>query len=300
MMDVTPKELRNVEIAQQFRGYDMDVTDELLDRAASTIERLQNDLEQASRRGVPAPSSRDDDGALTTPSGDADTISRTLLLAQHTADTTVAEAEKTAADLVSEAEAKSKAMVDQAEQEAIDRAEAQRVAYADELRDLAGRVETLKADVDRLDDFAGEYKSRIRSVLEADLAVLNERPGPERPDEPLLSDVDVPSEDDIPSAASLLEAAEAEIDLVDDEEDDFEDSVEEEQFDIEASLGARSAVRIVSPERAAEMGATGRSNRRGELDDDRFLATLSDGREDDGEDGDSTSRFGGVFKRPGN
>ncbi|MCB0974127.1 MAG: DivIVA domain-containing protein [Actinobacteria bacterium] len=300
-MDVTPKELRNVEIAQQFRGYDMDVTDELLDRAASTIERLQNDLEQASRRGVPASSTpRDDEQPLTAPSGDADTISRTLLLAQRTADTTVAEAERTAADLVSDAEAKSKAMVEQAEQDAIDRAEAQRVAYADELRDLAGRVDTLKDDVNRLDQFADEYKSRIRGVLEADLAVLNERPGPDRPDEPIMNDVDVPSEDEIPTAASLLEAAEAEIDLVDDDEDDDFEEEPEEEFDVEASLGARSAVRIVSPEQAAKMGATGRSSRRGDNDDDRFLATLSDGREDDDEDSDATSRFGGVFKRPGN
>ena len=39
-MDVTPRELRDIEIREAFRGYHRDEVDELLERAAATIEDL--------------------------------------------------------------------------------------------------------------------------------------------------------------------------------------------------------------------------------------------------------------------
>ena len=44
-MDVTPQELRSSEIKDSWRGYDRDEVDDLLERAAVTIESLTQDLQ---------------------------------------------------------------------------------------------------------------------------------------------------------------------------------------------------------------------------------------------------------------
>ena len=62
-MDVTPQELRDIEIREAWRGYHRDDVDELLERAAATIEDLEAEnhqlrarLSQAQAGGVaPAP-----------------------------------------------------------------------------------------------------------------------------------------------------------------------------------------------------------------------------------------------------
>ena len=71
-MDVTPQELRSSEIKDSWRGYDRDEVDDLLERAAVTIEGLSQKLQDVAsraraggRRGaapaeVPLPSSRED------------------------------------------------------------------------------------------------------------------------------------------------------------------------------------------------------------------------------------------------
>ena len=46
-MDVTPHELRDVEIKEVRRGYDCDAVDTLLERAAATIEALQEQVHLA-------------------------------------------------------------------------------------------------------------------------------------------------------------------------------------------------------------------------------------------------------------
>ena len=101
-MDVTPQELRSSEIKDSWRGYDRDEVDDLLERAAVTIESLTQKLQEAASRPAPAapqaapaaaavavasevplPSSRDD----------AEMLQRTLLLAQRAADDAVNEAQ---------------------------------------------------------------------------------------------------------------------------------------------------------------------------------------------------------------
>ena len=43
-MDVTPQELRDIDIRESFRGYHRDEVDELLERAAGTIEHLEHQI----------------------------------------------------------------------------------------------------------------------------------------------------------------------------------------------------------------------------------------------------------------
>ena len=49
-MDVTPRELRDTDIREGFRGYHRDDVDELLERAASTVEGLTERVRQLTER----------------------------------------------------------------------------------------------------------------------------------------------------------------------------------------------------------------------------------------------------------
>ena len=53
-MDVTPHELRDAEINEVKRGYDCDAVDELLERAADTIEALQHKVDLAEQTNIKA------------------------------------------------------------------------------------------------------------------------------------------------------------------------------------------------------------------------------------------------------
>src|SRR6516225_4367948 len=103
-MDVTPQELRDVEIREAWRGYHRDDVDELLERAAATIEHLDEQVRQAQARAAqaptPPPATRPAPTPAPTPAPaerrpagvDTDVIQRTLVLAQKAADEAVAEA----------------------------------------------------------------------------------------------------------------------------------------------------------------------------------------------------------------
>ena len=146
-MDVTPQELRSSEIKDSWRGYDRDEVDDLLERAAVTIESLTQKLQElpaaraaaqaapaaAAWREVPLPSSRDD----------ADMLQRTLLLAQRAADDAVNEAQARARQMLDESEAKAQSLVSEAEATARRIAEGERRRLEDEILDLSARREQL-------------------------------------------------------------------------------------------------------------------------------------------------------------
>src|SRR5271169_4408890 len=125
-MDVTPQELRDVEIREAWRGYHRDDVDELLERAAATIESLEDEVRQAQLRAAPATAPPAPRPAPTPPPPpapverrppgvDTDVIQRTLVLAQKAADEAVAEARSKAQQLVAESQNKAHAVVDEAE-----------------------------------------------------------------------------------------------------------------------------------------------------------------------------------------
>src|SRR5437868_6891335 len=97
-MDLTPQQLREVELREKFRGYDPDEVDDLLERVAAGLEQLQDRLRSAMERAARA-EQRAAEGSET-----EGALRHTLLLAQRTADAAVAEARETAAQLTAEAE----------------------------------------------------------------------------------------------------------------------------------------------------------------------------------------------------
>ncbi len=202
-MDVTPQELRDVEIREAWRGYHRDDVDELLERAAATIESLEDEVRQVQLRAAPAAAPPAPRPAPTPPPApapverrppgiDTDVIQRTLVLAQKAADEAVAEARSKAQRLVAESESKAHAVVGEAEANARRIAETERRRLDDEIAQLTSARDTLNADVDALERFEAEYKSRLREAIRAELAALESGGGPGG-DRPSLRPVHLPA-----------------------------------------------------------------------------------------------------------
>jgi cell division septum initiation protein DivIVA len=166
-MDVTPEELRGSEIKEAFRGFNRDEVDDLLERAAVTIEGLTRHVRELEARVAtgPAPVER----SLPSSRDDADMLQRTLLLAQRAADDTVAEAQAQARQLVEESEARAHALVSEAEANARRLAENERRRLEDEITDLSRRRDVLAANADALEQYVSGYRDRVRAAIEADL-----------------------------------------------------------------------------------------------------------------------------------
>lgn len=185
-MDVTPQELRSSEIREERRGYDRDQTDDLLERAAATIESLSDRLNRLTER-VSEAESRVGQGRET-----EELLQRTLLLAQRTADEAVAEAKARAEQLTREAEERSATMVRDAEVEARRLAEGERRRVEAEVAELAAKRHALATDVDALERFDADYRERLRSAIAADLETLAAREAITPPTRPALHEIDVP------------------------------------------------------------------------------------------------------------
>lgn len=188
-MEVTPQELRGSEIKEAFRGYHRDEVDELLERAAVTIESLSQQLATAGAQPAKAP----DVAPLQMSRDDADTLQRTLLLAQRAADDAVNDAQLQARKLIDESEARAQTLVSEAEATARRIAESERRRLEAEIQELARRRDALQSDADALEAYASSYRERVRAAIEADLDRLGNgriEPATARPE---LSGVEVPS-----------------------------------------------------------------------------------------------------------
>jgi DivIVA domain-containing protein len=193
-IEITPSQLTGASFRTVRKGYDPDEVDALLRDAAASLEhaqqqatameararaavaRLQEQAESAAAAPEPAPStSRSPDAEVRVGPEEAETISRTLLLAQRTADQTVAAAEAEAGRIRSEAQTEadrtldstremSATMVEEARAEARKLSETERVAAANEVESLKARREFLLGDVDQLETFLVDQRERLRGA----------------------------------------------------------------------------------------------------------------------------------------
>lgn len=171
---------------------------------------------------------------------EAETISRTLLLAQRTADTTVAEAKAEAEATIGSAQAEAARLLESAREEAaavIEAAraesrkagEAERVRVEGEVQALLARRDFLESDVDQLEQHLGAQRERITEVV-AELESLTNRTAnglaPMR--RPQLSASDQASS----PAAAVTGVDEGVDDLSDDVVDDGSDIDDEDEPDV--------------------------------------------------------------------
>ncbi len=184
-MDVTPHDLRNAELREAFRGYRPDEVEELLERAAVTLERMHERMrllqERIGQVEQEAANGREMESVLR----------QTLLLAQRTADETVTSAHDKARQLVEEAEDRALAMVTEAEEQARALGEAQRQKYEAIVAELSARRDMLSADIDGLERVQADYRGRLRAVLERELEDLERRALLAPPQRPELHEIDL-------------------------------------------------------------------------------------------------------------
>lgn len=195
-MAFTPSQLSTAEFRTVRKGYDPDAVDSLLRDAAVALEQAQQQataMEARARAAVARLQESSDEEASSTDAAaravpasepvddvrvgpdEAETISRTLVLAQRTADTAIAQAEADAERIRGDARAEADAalessretsaqMVDDARAEARQVSENERVAAANEVESLKARREFLLGDVDQLEAFLVDQRDRLRGA----------------------------------------------------------------------------------------------------------------------------------------
>jgi cell division initiation protein len=207
-MDVTPHDLRNAELREAFRGYRPDEVEELLERAAITLERMHERNRQLQEKiaGLEAEGS--------TAKEMESVLRQTLLLAQRTADETVTAAHEKSRHLIEESEDRALTLTSEAEEQARIVGEAQRQKYEAIVAELSARRDLLTLDIDALERVQADYRGRLRAVLEKELEELDRRavlPSPSRPElhEIDLSAVPVPPDESEPEVVEPVTATTA-------------------------------------------------------------------------------------------
>ena len=184
-MDVTPHDLRNAELREAFRGYRPDEVEELLERAAITLERMHERNRQLQEKiaGLEAEGS--------TAKEMESVLRQTLLLAQRTSDETVTAAHDKSRQLIEEAEDRAMTLTSEAEAQARIIGEAQRQKYEAIVSELSARRDLLTLDIDALERVQADYRGRLRAVLEKELEELDRRASLPTPAKPELHEIDL-------------------------------------------------------------------------------------------------------------
>ncbi|MBW3580271.1 MAG: DivIVA domain-containing protein [Actinobacteria bacterium] len=161
-LKVSPQRLREVRFGEQWRGYRTDEVDEFVERVAEAFDALDEQVRQAIDRAARAELALQERGP-------EDHVSRTLVLAQRTADAAVQEAEAEAARLVDEARRRAHELVSEAERRvACQQAEMEARAAA-ELRDLVERRRALESDVTLLAGYVQGQRGALADELRTQL-----------------------------------------------------------------------------------------------------------------------------------
>jgi DivIVA domain-containing protein len=186
-MDVTPRELRDLDIKEKkFGGYDPNEVDDLLERAAGRIEALESQVRDLAGRAQAG----DAEAGKTRETEEM--LHRTLLLAQRAADEAVAEAQAKSRQILEDAESKSRSMVSEAETNARRQAETERRRLETEVLEFGAKRDALVADIDALERYEQDYRARLRRAVEADLEMLSAKGSVAPSPRPTIHEVDLP------------------------------------------------------------------------------------------------------------
>ncbi len=210
-MDITPQLLKDIRLTKSRRGgYDEDEVDELIERVGAAIVQLQGRLRDAMERADNAEAHA---LAGNSRSESEDTLRRTLVLAQRTADAavseanaeaarttteandhaarTVSEANERASRLLSDAEAQASVLRTETESELRRMAEESRAPLLGEIRELERARSFLRDDVELLERHLNAQRERLRSHV-SELSRIVEEPSTLRLEPvPATSGVDV-------------------------------------------------------------------------------------------------------------
>jgi len=207
-MDLSAKLLREVEFRTSLRGYDTDEVDEFLEKVAVAVEELQEKMRQLAYRAERAERSVSDRAA----EEDDDSIRRTLVLAQRTADLAVREAQEQAAVLMDTARSESEKLRTDA------RDEAQRVTseaerrHGEEMSRFHGERALVSGELKELSELLDSERKRLTESLRTALALVDKTLTPSKemskrrralapPEEGLLDEIEAQIDEDAAAAA---------------------------------------------------------------------------------------------------
>lgn len=202
-LDLSPKTLREVEFREKLRGYHPDDVDDFLERVAAGLETLLDRLREANDRANRL------EARATDRIDDDDSLKRTLILAQRTADLAVQEAQEAAAQTLAAAEEEARALLTRAEAHANDLLRMGEEQLRGDLSRLEAARDQMLVDLDALTVWMDEERNRLRIALSDALAHIEDAipvvgPAPER------VPVDIPPEGlqwDEPAPAASIEVA---------------------------------------------------------------------------------------------
>lgn len=189
-MELSPQAITGVEFTQVRKGYDPEEVKSFLARLAAGLEEMRSHLVASDARARAA-MARVQELSSREPVGDTEVISKTLLMAQRTADTVVGEAQRSADETLSSADLRSKNMVAEAEAKAAEtlrQSELMARNHAEsELRSLNERRAALQSEVEQLNEGIVAERERVAAVIESlqrllrspeGLGTLSYRPAP--------------------------------------------------------------------------------------------------------------------------
>jgi DivIVA domain-containing protein len=199
-MDFSPQTVRSAGFKTVKKGYDPGEVDDFKEKVAAAIETAQNQataMEARARAAVAklqevsqqvTSGTRDAGSSSSATDEDAENISRTLLLAQRTADTTVAQANADAESIavkarvdattvIDNARAMADKLLDEARLEARRSAESERIKAENEVQSLLARRDFLLSDVDHLEHHLDAQRERLRDAAVSLQQLVERVPG---------------------------------------------------------------------------------------------------------------------------
>lgn len=184
-MDISPQTIRSTGFKTVKKGYDPEEVESFRSQVAAVVETAQNQATAMEARARAAVAKLQEvsqqvaNGKEAAPSAaqneDVEVISRTLLLAQRTADTTVSDARAEAEAITARAREEASRVLDSARGMAAktvdeSRAEARRavedelLSAENEVQGLLARRDFLLADVDHLEQYLQAQRERLRDA----------------------------------------------------------------------------------------------------------------------------------------
>src|SRR4249919_2370327 len=198
-MDFSPQTVRSAGFKTVKKGYDPGEVDDFKEKVAAAIETAQNQataMEARARAAVAklqevsqqVTSGTAASSSPTASDEDAETISRTLLLAQRTADNTVSQANAEAESItvkarvdattvIDNARSMADKVLDEARLEARRSAASERIKAENEVQALLARRDFLIADVDHLEHHIGAQRERLRDAAVSLQDLIERVPG---------------------------------------------------------------------------------------------------------------------------
>jgi len=210
-MELTPQTLHAVEFREARRGgYNTRDVDDFIERVAAGVGHLNERMRDAMARAEAAEArladaQREVDEARRRPpvpeaSETDETLRRTLVLAQRTADATIKEAKEEANRVLSESRAEAARTRSEAEADARRGAEGARAAAQAEVEALIADRDKLKIDFDVLTKRLGEQRANLRSGIGELQRILDDPHALKPVVTPALADVARPAPEPVAGA----------------------------------------------------------------------------------------------------